>query len=151
MPIIPISTGFEEEFTLPQSERRAIFCREQMTDSEFSEVVSIAPGEVGVFTVYYMPPCEEIYTLWLSRGGYGTKPGQGAIARPAVDLYQLRMTLGGPENWVFTEARPQKIIVMPGSYRFELSNKEMRDSDMFMEYYPLPMAKLWRLSQMVVS
>jgi hypothetical protein len=140
-----IVTGFELGVGQPghvvaprgsEFQRAVLFSPESRPDQKFSRRVEILPGMAALFTCHNLPPNRVVYT---NQVVVGLASGQG------TDFYRIRMKIIDPEKWVFTRDAPQKIVSLPGVYRFELDAVDVLGEDFLMEYMT------WRLADRPVD
>jgi hypothetical protein len=116
--------------------RNLVFHPDSRLDEPYSRRVPIHPGTASLFTVHGLPPDRRVFT-------HQVVVGRDSLS--AADFFRVRMRLGGEDPWVFTRERPQKIITLPGTYRFELEDMDLLGEDFAMEYVT------WNLSECPVQ
>jgi hypothetical protein len=103
--------------------RDTIFSSGSNLEQPFSRRVIVLPGTAAMFTCYALPEGRSVET-WQVVVGRDTE-GAGS------DFYMIKMSLGAPASWLFTQTFPQKIITLPGTYRFRLSDPDILHSEDF--------------------
>ena len=135
-----ISTGFLAEdlgrvANAPLPKHNYVFSPDSSIQSRYSRPIILGEGSLYLFKAYGLGDEDRIYVNSVSRGSprsYDRVMLEGPD--PGVDLYVQRMTLGGEASWVFSPARPQLLVNLPGLYRFELGDDSMIGSNICLEY-----------------
>ncbi|MDR1079455.1 MAG: hypothetical protein LBQ79_00450 [Deltaproteobacteria bacterium] len=133
-----VVTGYEECGPPPSAvrprefNRDIVFSQESDRSQAFSRRVVVTPGTAVMLTAHGLPEGRRIFTWLVLVGRAGGTAGS--------DMYKSRMSLGGAHKWIFTRACPQKIITLPGTYRFELEETDILDGENFLMEF-----MTWRL------
>jgi hypothetical protein len=136
--IMSVSTGYEayekrEKYLAGQ----ILFSPESRLGQIYSRRVIINPGQAALFSVFNLPPDRKIFTNYaiVGLGSEGT----------AENFYQARVTLGNPDDWVFTTEKFQKVITLPGHFQFELDGEDLLGEYLYMTFIT------WQLSDTPVD
>jgi hypothetical protein len=121
----------------PGFDGELLFGPDTVAGETFSRRVPVVPGTALSLACFNFPEGGAVYT-WHMFTGLDTE------SAPA-DMYRARMSLGGAGLWVFTPESPQKVVTLPGMYRFEMSDAGMTDGGFAME------CRTWRLSECPVG